>query len=109
MSDSAGGFGQLMQQARELEQRFSQMREALAHREITANAGGGLVRATVNGAGQVLRIEFEDQALQDREMLQDLTRSAVNEALSRVQEMVQSEVQRAAGPLGGLLGSWLRR
>jgi len=109
MSDSGGGFGNLMQQARELEQRFSQMREALAHREITANAGGGLVRATANGAGQILRIEIEPQALEDREMLQDLIRSAVNEALSRVQELVQGEVQRAAGPPGGLLSGWPRR
>jgi DNA-binding YbaB/EbfC family protein len=109
MSEPASGFGNLLQQARELESRFTRMREELAHREIHADAGGGMVRATANGAGQILRIEIDPQALQDVAVLQDLVRAAVNEALSRVQALVQSEVERAAGPLGGLLGGWLRR
>jgi DNA-binding YbaB/EbfC family protein len=103
------GFAALLQQARELQERFARVREELAHREVSASAGGGLVRATANGQGRIVRIEIDPQLLGDRPMLEDLTRAAVNEALGRVQELVQGEVQRAAGPLGGLLGGWLSR
>jgi DNA-binding YbaB/EbfC family protein len=109
MSDTPSGFSALMQHARDLESRFTSMREALARRELSASAGAGLVRVTANGAGQILRVEIDREALADIEVLQDLIRSATNEALARVQELVQSEVQQAAGPLSGLLGSWLRR
>jgi nucleoid-associated protein EbfC len=103
------GFGALLQQAREFQERFNRVREELAHREVTASVGAGLVRATANGQGRILRIEIDPQIAGDREMVEDLTRSAVNEALGRVQELVQGEMQRAAGPLGGLLGNWLAR
>jgi DNA-binding YbaB/EbfC family protein len=109
MSDAPFGFGNLLQQARELQERFHRIREELAHREVSASAGAGLVRATANGQGRILRIEIDPRLLDDRQMLQDLTAAAVNEALSRAQELLQSEVQRAAGPLGGLLGGWLTR
>jgi DNA-binding YbaB/EbfC family protein len=109
MSDAPGGFGALLQQAREFQERFTRVREELAHREVNASAGGGLVRATVSGAGRLLRLEIDPQLAGDRQMLQDLVCSCVNEALARAQELQQSEVQRAAGPLGGLLGQWFGR
>jgi nucleoid-associated protein EbfC len=104
MSDGPFNLGAMLQQARQVQEHLERVRQELAHRELTASVGAGLVRVTASGQGQILRIEIDPQIGGDREMIQDLVRAAVNEALARSQELVQSEMQRAAGPFAGMLG-----
>ncbi len=80
--------------------------------EITAegDAGAGLVKARVNGKLEVQAVQLSDEALKlnDREMLEDLIRSAVNQALDKVRQLVSEETGKMASnmglPLGGLGG-----
>ena len=96
-------LGELMRKAQELQAKLREMQESAASKIVTADAGGGMVRATVDGAMNVHKIEIDPALLagNDREMLQDLVVVAVNEALKRAQKLVSDEMTKL-GPLGGI-------
>ena len=67
--------------------------------ELTAKGGGGLIRVTANGAGEVIDITIDESLLADKESLQILLMGTVNDALKMVEENKKSQ---AMGMLGGL-------
>lgn len=92
-------LGGLMKQAQKLQAKMAQMQEELGHRTVSAQAGGGMVEATVNGRQELLalRIDPEVASPDDVDMLQDLILAAVNEALNRSREMVAQEMSKLTG------------
>jgi len=97
-----GNMGQLMARAREMQERMQKLQEELAARSVTADAGGGLVEATVSGKMEVLRIRFDKTRVNpaDLEMLEDLATAAVRAAQAKAAEMVQREMQNLASDMG---------
>ncbi len=93
------GFEEIMRQAQQMSRRMAQLKQELAGRTIKGTAGGGMVTATVNGTGQLLRVEIEPGVVdpQDVEMLQDLVVAAVNQALSAAREMVAEQTRALTG------------
>ncbi len=88
-----GGIGNLMKQAQRMQAEFQKTQERLAEEELHAEAGGGLVRVTMNGRHEVRRIEIDDSLLQDdKEMLEDLVAAAVNAAVTKVGERQQEQM-----------------
>lgn len=89
---------------------FRQMQESLQKQiegvQVEASAGGGMVTVKMNGQKQVtdVRIDPEVFAAKDQEMLQDLVRSAVNEASRRVDEELANQVKNVTGALPGIVG-----
>ncbi len=85
-----------------------QLQRDLTELRISATAGGGVVRATVNGQKQLMELSIEPEAVDpsDVEMLQDLVVAAVNEATRRVDEEVQQKVGGMMGGMGlpGMMG-----
>ena len=81
-----GNMQQLARQAQMLQQQISQLQENLDKREFEATAGGGMVRAKVNGEREILELEIKPEAVDpnDVEMLQDMIVAALNEALKNV-------------------------
>jgi hypothetical protein len=77
------------------------MQTELGHRTVSAQAGGGMVEAVVNGRQELvsLRIDQEVVSPDDVEMLQDLILAAVNEALNRSREMMAQEMSKLTGGL----------
>src|SRR6266536_3577109 len=83
-----GGFGgqpnmqQLMKQAQQMQQQLADAQAELAQAEVTGSAGGGLVRATVSGAGELKALAIDPTAVDpdDIETLQDLVVAAVRDA-----------------------------
>jgi nucleoid-associated protein EbfC len=92
-----------MQQAQALQAKFQEMQEQAAAKTVTAESGGGMVRATVDGSMRVRNIEIDPALISagDNAMLQDLIVVAVNEGLKRAQELVAAEMGKL-GPMGGL-------
>lgn len=92
-------FRELMQKAMEMRERLGRLQEELGSRTVSASAGGGMVTAVVNGRQEVVEIRIEREVVNpaDAELLQDLVRGAVNEALSRARAMIAEEMARAAG------------
>ena len=94
-----GGIGNLMKMAKQAQQQIAKVQEELAEREVEASAGGGMVKAVVNGKQEVLSITLDPEVVdpEDVEMLQDLVVAAINEAMRKAQEMIQSEMSKVAG------------
>jgi len=80
-----GGIGNLMKQAQRMQAELQKTQERLAEEEVTAEAGGGLVKVTMNGRHEVRRIEIDPSLMgDDKEMLEDLVAAAVNAAVGKV-------------------------
>ncbi len=97
MKDMSG----MMKQAQKLQAKMMAMQEELGNRTVSAQAGGGMVEAVVNGRQELLslRIDPEVVAPDDVDMLQDLIQAAINEALNRSREMMASEMSKLTGGL----------
>ena len=105
MFDSLKGLGNLpglMAKAREMQEKMKSMQAELARREVSADAGGGIVEATVNGRLELKRIHIDKTRIDptDTEMLEDLILAAVNAAQARAGAMMQSEMQQLASEMG---------
>jgi DNA-binding YbaB/EbfC family protein len=95
------GLGDIVKQAQELQERLSKVQEEAAGRTVDASAGGGMVKVTVNGRLEVVRLQIEPQVLAggDVEMLQDLIAAAVNEGIRSAQRMMADEMSKLTGGL----------
>lgn len=89
----------LFAQAQQLQQQMLAAQERAKSKSVDASAGGGMVTATVNGSLEVTSIKIDPQCVdpKDMGMLEDLVRAAVNQALTKAQEMMQGEMQSVAG------------
>ncbi len=98
----------LMQQAQKMQQELASAQAELAEQEFEGSAGGGVVKATVRGSGEVVRVDIDPSVIDpdDAEMLGDLVTAAVNAALSTVGDAAQDQLGDVTGglDLGGLLG-----
>jgi DNA-binding YbaB/EbfC family protein len=92
-------MNQVMRQAREFQQRLSQVQNELIDRTVTASAGGGVVTVTVNGRCQLLSIQIDRKIINPEEqtMLHDLILSAVNEGIKKAQDIAQAEMRKLTG------------
>jgi len=97
----AKGLGNIMKQAQLMQQKMARLQQELESREVEATAGGGMVTAVVSGKQKLLSLKIEKDVVDpgDVEMLEDLVVAAVNEALSKSQEMAQEEMGRLTGGL----------
>jgi hypothetical protein len=95
----AKGLGNMMKQAQQMQQKMGQMQQELETQQVEATAGGGMVTAVVNGRQKLLSLKIDPQVVDadDVEMLQDLISAAVNEAISKSQEMMQAEMGKLTG------------
>ncbi len=104
-----GNLGDLMNKARQMQDQMKSMQEELGKKQVTADAGGGMVQATVNGRLELVKLHIDKEKvdLGDTELLEDLIVAAVHGAQSRAAEMMKTEMQKMTGDLGlppGLLG-----
>ena len=103
-----GGMNQaaMMKQAQKMQQEMLRMQEEMEKKTYTATAGGGMVKATVNGKNELLDLEINPEAVDpdDVEMLQDMVIAAVNEALRTADTDKANNMSRMTGGLnlGGL-------
>ncbi len=95
------GMGNMMKQAQQLQSKMLKMQEEMAGKTVETSAGGGMVKVVATGKQQIQSIQIEKEVVdpEDVEMLQDLILSAVNEALTKSQEMVAAEMSKLTGGL----------
>ena len=97
---------QLLQQAQRMQEQLMSAQQDLAEREVTGTAGGGLVRATVTGAGELVSLDIDPSVVDpaDVETLSDLVVAAVRDANAQVQRLAAEQMGPLGQGLGGLLG-----
>jgi DNA-binding YbaB/EbfC family protein len=94
---------QLLQQAQKMQQDLAAAQQELAEALVEGSAGGGLVKATVTGGGELRRLEIDPKAVdpEDTETLADLVVAAVRDANNAARELAESKLGPLAQGLGG--------
>jgi DNA-binding YbaB/EbfC family protein len=97
-----GNLGDIMRRAQEMQGKMKQVQDELGRKQITADAGGGMVQATVNGKLELVKLKIDRARIDpnDTEMLEDVIVAAVSAAQSRAMQTVQQEMQKVAGEMG---------
>ncbi len=92
---------EMMRQAQMLQKRMEKAKDELARKTVEVSVGGGMVKAVANGKPEIVSLVIEKEVVdpEDVDMLQDLVLAAVNEALTRAQEMIDSEMAKLTGGL----------
>jgi DNA-binding YbaB/EbfC family protein len=92
----------LMQQAAQMQEQMQRMQEEAAQETAQSSVGGGLVKVTANGAGEVVAIEISPDAIDpdDPEALADLVLAGVNEALRSAAAAVEAKAEQMLGGMG---------
>jgi len=95
----AKGLGNIMKQAKVMQERIGKIQEELATKTVEASAGGGMVTAVVSGGQELVSIKIDPEVIDpdDIEMLEDLVVAAINEGLKRAQEMMSEEMAKITG------------
>ena len=77
-----------------------------ANKDITLNAksGGGLVSISANGEGEIIDISIDDSLLEDKESLQILLMSAINDVLKSVEANRKNMAIQMLGGFGDFKG-----
>jgi hypothetical protein len=90
---------QMMKQAQEMQSKMAEMQERMADMEVEGTAGAGMVKAVLNGKGEVRSLKIDPKLVDpnDVEMMEDLIVAAVNDAKGRVEQAVQEETQNMMG------------
>jgi nucleoid-associated protein EbfC len=102
-------MGDLMNQAKQMREQMDRMQADLAKKTVTADAGGGMVQATVSGKMELVKLKIDKSKVDvnDTEMLEDVIIAAVNAAQARAGQMMQEEMRKQAQQMGlppGMLG-----
>lgn len=97
-----GNLGSLLTRAREMQEKMKQLQEELGKRTVEADAGGGMVTATVNGKLELVRVRIDKSKIDvnDTEMLEDLIVAATSAAQVKAAELVRQEMAKMAGDMG---------
>ena len=96
---SSFDMDKLMQQAAQMQEQVERMQDEAAKETAQSSVGGGLVKVTANGAGEVVTIEISPDAI-DPEALADLVLAGVNEALRSARAGVEAKAQQMLGDMG---------
>jgi DNA-binding YbaB/EbfC family protein len=91
-----GNMGKMMEQ---MQEKAKEIQEQAKNVQMTAKAGGGLIEVTANGAGEVIDLSIDDSLLDDKESLQILLISAMNDINKMVEDNKKSQ---AMGMMGGM-------
>jgi DNA-binding YbaB/EbfC family protein len=102
MFKEIGQLASLMRNLPKLQQEAEQLKQKLGRIIADGTAGGGMVTAKVNGHMELLACSISDDALKmnDREMLEDLIKAAVNQAVQKSRQAVAEETSKMASGLG---------
>lgn len=93
MFDMMGMLGKV----KDLQAKMKEAQESLSSITETGEAGAGMVRATVNGKKQLIKLEIDEDLIKptDREVLQDLIIAATNKAIENIDDKVKAHLQQA--------------
>jgi DNA-binding YbaB/EbfC family protein len=90
----------ILKNAQKIQEQMGSFQESLAAISAGGSAGGGMVEIEINGKLEVLAVRISPEALEDRDMLQDLVAAAFNSALEKIKEQINKAMGAMAGGMG---------
>ncbi|MEQ8303746.1 MAG: YbaB/EbfC family nucleoid-associated protein [Cyclobacteriaceae bacterium] len=90
-------MAKMMGKMKEVQARMKEAQENLINIKAVGEAGGGMVKATVNGKKQVIGLDIDPTILKedDKVLIQDLTIAAINKALEEVEVLAKEELKKS--------------
>ena len=92
-------MGDMSKMLEGMQENAAKLQTELASKTFSVKTGGGMVELSVNGTGEVIDLNIDDELLSDKESLQILLIGAMNDVNKMVQQNQQSS---AMGMLGGM-------
>jgi DNA-binding YbaB/EbfC family protein len=94
-------FTEMMKQAQALQGRMADMQAELERTEIEGSSGGGMVRVTLSGKGDMMSVKIDPALLksEEAEILEDLIVAANNDAKAKVEEAMKEKMKSLTGGL----------
>lgn len=89
----------LMRQAQEMQKKMQETQEQLANTDFEGNSGGGLVKAVINGSGNIKKVDIDPSLIKtdEKDILEDLIVAAINDAKKKADDS-------SANSMGALTG-----
>lgn len=86
-------LGNIMQQAQKMQENVKKVQDEIAALEVLGQSGGGLVTVLMTGKREVRKVTIDDSLIgDDRDMLEDLVASAINDAVHKVSKLKQEKM-----------------
>lgn len=96
----------LMKQAQMMQKKMEEAQKKLAESEVIGTSGGGMVKVTLNGKFEALKVEIDKSLVNpdETDILEDLLLTAINDAQKKVDTMMNDGMKDITGGLnlGGL-------
>lgn len=95
-----GGMGQLLAQAQKMQQELKVLQDKLSKEEYSLESAGGRINVTVNGKNEVLKLSISKELMSadDADMLSDMVKVAINQALGTAQKKMSDEMGKIVPP-----------
>lgn len=96
-----GNMGNLMKQAQQMQTKLTTLQKELETRELDVSSGGGMVKLKINGKQEILELSINPDCVDptDVEMLEEVIKTGVNQAVRESKEMVDSAMNKVSGGL----------
>jgi DNA-binding YbaB/EbfC family protein len=93
-----GALAQLMRQAQQAQESMKRIQAELAQTTVTGEAGGGMVKITMNCDYQARRVEIAADAFQEsKDFLEDLVAAAINDAAQKIESTKTEKMSKLTG------------
>ena len=104
MSPQPPNINQMLQQAQKLQEEMAAQQEKLKEEKIETSSGGGMVKVTLKGSGELARVDLDESLMQpgEGEVVADLVVAAHADAKRKLDAQQGELMRQAAGPLAGM-------
>ena len=95
----AKGMNNLLKQAQQMQQKMSTLQKELETRELEVSSGGGMIKIKINGKQELLELTLNKECVDpnDVEMLEEIIKTGINQAVKESQDMVSSAMSKITG------------
>ena len=94
-------FSKILDKAKELENKMKESQERIKKIEVVGVSGGKAVKITLNGEGQMIKLDLSDEILkEDKNILEDLIMAAYNNAKSQLRSKTSEEISKTTDIFG---------
>lgn len=92
----------MMKQAKQMQEKMATLQEEIAKITVEGTSGGGMVKVVMSCKGAMETVEIDPSVISadDKEMLEDLVKAAVNDARAKADEKTAAETQKLMGDMG---------
>ena len=97
-------FSKMGEMLSKVQEEAQKLQEESEKKTFVAKSGGGMVKIEANGKGEIIDIDIDNSLLDDKDSMQILLISAINDVLKMVEEDKKLQATNMLGSLGGLGG-----